>query len=108
MPKRVITGVVKSDKMDKTRVVQVVKQVPHPKYGKIVRKTSSCYTHDENNESAVGDTVEIVEARPTSKSKRWSLVRVVEKSRLVDLSAMRAARKEENKDEAADAGGKSN
>jgi small subunit ribosomal protein S17 len=53
-----------------------------------------CYVHDEKNESSQGDTVEIVEARPTSKKKRWELVKVVEKSREVDLAALRAARKQ--------------
>ena len=50
-----------------------------------------CYVHDENNESGVGDTVEIVESRPLAKLKRWNLVRIVEKSRLVDVAALRAA-----------------
>ena len=95
MPKRVLTGVVKSDKMEKTRVIEIIRQVPHPKYGKIIRRKITCYAHDENNESAAGDTVEIIEARPTSKLKRWQLVRVVEKSRAVDLAALRAARKAE-------------
>ena len=93
MPKRVVTGTVKSDKMDKTRVVRVVRPGPHPKYGKIIRKNLLCYVHDENNEAAAGDKVEIVESRPYSKSKRWELVRVVEKSRAVDIADLRAAKK---------------
>lgn len=93
MPKKVVTGIVKSDKMEKTRVVEVTRLVPHPKYGKIIRKKIVCYAHDENNESGAGDTVEIVESKPMSKSKRWALVRVIEKSREVDLAALRAARK---------------
>ena len=94
MPKRVVVGLVKSDKMSKTRVVEIPRMVKHPKYGKFVRKRTTCYVHDENNESGVGDTVEIVECQPMSKTKRWQLVKVVEKSRLVDVSALRAARKE--------------
>ena len=93
MPKREAIGRVKSDKMDKTRVVEIPRLVRHPKYGKFVRKRTTCYVHDENNESAQGDTVKIIEAKPTSKKKRWTLVEVVEKSREVDVAAMRAARK---------------
>ena len=93
MPKRVLTGRVKSDKMDKTRVVQIPRLVRHPKYGKIYRDRTTCYVHDENNESKEGDTVEIIESAPVSKKKRWTLVSVVEKSNEVDVAAMRAARK---------------
>jgi small subunit ribosomal protein S17 len=91
MPKKVAVGVVTSDKMSKTRRVEIPRKVKHPKYGKIIRKRTVCYVHDENNESGVGDTVEIVESRPLSKLKRWNLVRIVEKSRLVDVAALRAA-----------------
>ena len=94
MPKRVLTGRVKSDKMNKTRVVQIARLVRHPKYGKIYRDRTTCYVHDENNESKEGDTVQIVEAAPTSKKKRWSLVKVVTKSNEVDVTAMKAARKQ--------------
>jgi len=94
MPKRVLTGRVKSDKMDKTRVVQIARLVRHPKYGKIYRDRTTCYVHDENNESKEGDTVQIVEAAPTSKKKRWALVKVVQKSNEVDVTAMKAARKQ--------------
>ena len=93
MPKRVLTGRVKSDKMDKTRVVQIARLVRHPKYGKIYRDRTTCYVHDENNDSKEGDTVEIIESAPLSKKKRWSLVSVVEKSNEVDVAAMKAARK---------------
>ncbi len=91
MPKRVAVGVVTSDKMSKTRRVEIPRVVKHPKYGKFLRRRTVCYAHDEGNESRVGDTVEIVESRPMSRLKRWQLVRVVAKSRLVDVAAMRAA-----------------
>ena len=91
MPKKVAVGVVTSDKMSKTRRVEIPRKVKHPKYGKIIRKRTVCYVHDENDESGIGDTVEIVESRPMSKLKRWNLVRIVEKSRLVDVAALRAA-----------------
>ena len=91
MPKKVAVGVVTSDKMSKTRRVEIARKVKHPKYGKIIQKRTVCYVHDEQDESGVGDTVEIVESRPMSKTKRWNLVRVVEKSRAVDVVALRAA-----------------
>ncbi len=93
MPKRVVSGIVTSDKMDKTRRVEINRVVQHPKYKKFIRRRSVCYAHDENNESGAGDLVEIVESPPTSKLKRWTLVRVLEKSTEVDLAALRAARK---------------
>ncbi len=91
MPKRVAVGVVTGDKTSKTRRVEIPRLVKHAKYGKYLRRRTVCYAHDENNESRAGDTVEIVESRPTSRLKRWQLVRVVTKSRLVDVAAMRAA-----------------
>jgi small subunit ribosomal protein S17 len=94
MPKRVLVGVVSSDKMAKTRVVNIPRMVKHPKYGKYVHARTTCYVHDENNESSLGDTVEIVESRPMSKQKRWQLVRVVQKSSEVDVAALKAARAE--------------
>lgn len=94
MPKRVLTGRVKSDKMDKTRVVQIARLVRHPKYGKIYRDRTTCYVHDENNDSKEGDTVQIIEAAPSSKKKRWDLVKVVQRSNEVDVTAMKAARKQ--------------
>ncbi|GHT12723.1 30S ribosomal protein S17 [Planctomycetales bacterium] len=90
MPKRVIIGVVKSDKMKKTRRVEVSRLVKFPKYGKYIKKRTVCYAHDENNESVVGDTVEIIESRPLSKLKRWNLVKVVTKGNVIDIAAMRA------------------
>ena len=94
MPKRVLTGRVKSDKMAKTRVVEIARLVRHPKYHKIYRDRTICYVHDENNESGEGDMVQIIESQPMSKTKRWNLVKVVEKSSAVDVAAMRAARKQ--------------
>ncbi|MEX0820404.1 MAG: 30S ribosomal protein S17 [Pirellulaceae bacterium] len=94
MPKKVSIGVVTSDKSDKTRRVEIARQVQHPKYGKFIRQRTVCYVHDEANESGQGDTVEIIESRPLSKTKRWNLVRVVEKSRAVDVAALKAAREQ--------------
>ena len=80
MPKRVAVGVVTGDKTSKTRRVEIPRLVKHPKYGKYLRRRTVCYVHDENNESHVGDTVEIVECRPMSRMKRWQLVRVVRRA----------------------------
>ena len=73
------TGVVKSNKMDKTVTVAVERKVKHPIYGKFVKKTTSFHAHDEKNECSIGDVVKIMETRPLSKTKRWRLVEVVEK-----------------------------
>jgi len=83
--------VVISDKARKTRRVEIPRLVKHPKYGKYLRRRTICHVHDEKEESRAGDVVEIAEARPTSRLKRWALVRVVEKGKMVDLAAMRAA-----------------
>ncbi len=91
MPKKVAVGVVTSDKMDKTRRVEIHRKVPHPVYGKYIRKRTVCFVHDEENESNAGDTVEIIEAAPRSKQKRWDLVRIVTRTTEVDLAAMRLA-----------------
>ncbi|MBN2296840.1 MAG: 30S ribosomal protein S17 [Pirellulales bacterium] len=93
MPKTVMVGVVTSDKTAKTRRVEIPRMVKHPKYGKYFRRRTICVTHDENNESGLGDTVEIIESRPMSKTKRWNLVRVIAKGEIIDLAAMRAADK---------------
>ena len=79
MRKRAI-GKVTRDKTLKTRRVEVPRLYRHPKYGKTLRTKTICYVHDEKNESHVGDLVEIIESRPLSKTKRWSLVRIVTKS----------------------------
>jgi small subunit ribosomal protein S17 len=91
MAKRQEIGIVVSDKTLKTRRVEIPRLVKDPQYGKYIRRKTICYVHDENNESHAGDTVEIQESRPLSRMKRWTLVRVVEKGKLVDLAALRAA-----------------
>ena len=101
MPKTVAVGVVTSDKMAKTRRVEIPRLVKHPKYGKYIRRKTICYVHDEKEESATGDTVEIMEASPRSKTKRWELCRVVSRSTAVDVAALRAASKEEKAEEQA-------
>jgi small subunit ribosomal protein S17 len=78
--RRTAVGVVVSDKMKKTRRVEIPRLEKHPRYGKYIKRRTICYAHDENNESQVGDTVEIMEARPMSKLKRWRLVKVVKKA----------------------------
>jgi small subunit ribosomal protein S17 len=98
MPKKVATGVVASATGDKTRRVEIQRRVKHPMYGKYIRQRTVCYVHDEQNESGIGDTVEIVESRPRSKTKRWELVRVIEKSQAVDVAALRAAAKDAAKE----------
>lgn len=75
--KKRLIGVVTSDKRNKTRRVEVERLYRHPKYGKIVRSRTVCQVHDEQNSAKEGDTVEIVETRPLSKTKRWQLLRIV-------------------------------
>ena len=75
------TGLVTSNKMDKTITVAVERKVKHPIYGKFVKKTTKFHAHDEKNECTIGDTVRIMETRPLSKTKRWRLVEVVEKAK---------------------------
>src|SRR5438128_7070838 len=77
--RRVAVGVVTSDKMSKTRRVEIPRLVKHVRYGKYIRRRTICHVHDEQNESHQGDTVEIMESRPLSKTKHWRLVRVVSK-----------------------------
>jgi small subunit ribosomal protein S17 len=78
--RRVEVGVVTSDKMNKTRRVEIPRLVKHPRYGKYIKRRTICHVHDETNESHAGDTVEIMETRPLSKTKHWRLVRVVTKA----------------------------
>lgn len=89
MPKMVAVGIVTSAKMSKTRRVEIPRMVKYPKYGKYVRQKTVCYVHDENEESEIGDTVEIIESRPLSKLKRWSLSRIVSKGNVIDIAALR-------------------
>ena len=77
--RKVLRGVVISNKMDKTGVVEITRKVPHPLYKKVVTKTSRFKFHDENNECSIGDTIEVMETRPLSKDKYFRLVRIVEK-----------------------------
>jgi small subunit ribosomal protein S17 len=71
------TGVVISDKMDKTLVVEHVARVPHPRFNKIVKRSKKYYVHDESGQAKIGDRVRIVETRPLSKLKRWTLAEVL-------------------------------
>jgi small subunit ribosomal protein S17 len=75
------TGIVVSDKMDKTVVVAIEDNVRHPLYKKIVKRTGKLKAHDETNECRVGDRVEVMETRPLSKDKRWRLVTIIEKAK---------------------------
>lgn len=77
--RKVKTGVVSSNKMDKTITVKVERKVKHPLYGKFVKKSQGFHAHDEKNECQVGDLVRIMETRPLSKTKRWRLLEIVEK-----------------------------
>ena len=77
--RRVVVGTVTSDKTNKTRRVEIPRLVKHARYGKYIRRRTICYVHDESNESRVGDTVEIMETRPLSKTKRWRLLKIVAK-----------------------------
>ena len=75
------TGMVVSDKMDKTVVVAIVDNVRHPLYKKIVKRTVKLKAHDENNECRIGDRVSLMETRPLSKDKRWRVVEIIEKAK---------------------------
>ena len=75
--KRRLTGVVTSDRRDTSLRVEISRLYRHQRYGKVVRARTVCHVHDEKNEAREGDTVEIVESRPISKTKRWQLVRIV-------------------------------
>ena len=81
------TGIVVSDKMDKTISVRVDWVTHHPVYGKIMRKATKFKVHDEKNSAKTGDTVRIQETRPTSKTKRWRLVEIIKKANTADVSA---------------------
>ena len=75
---RTLTGKVVSDKMEKSIVVLIERQVQHPLYGKLIRRSTKLHAHDENNTAKIGDVVTIKESRPMSKTKSWTLVEVIE------------------------------
>ena len=79
--RKVRQGVVVSDKMDKTIVIAAKFKEKHPIYGKFVQKTKKYHAHDEKNEAHVGDTVQVMETRPLSRTKRWRLVQIIEKAK---------------------------
>ena len=74
-------GVVVSDKMNKSILVALQRQVKHPIYGKFIKKTTKLMAHDENDDAHEGDTVRIVETRPLSKNKRWRLIEIIERAK---------------------------
>ena len=75
------TGVVVSNKMDKTIAVMIERKVKHPMYGKFVKKSKKYLAHDEKNDCGIGDTVRIMETRPLSKNKCWRLVEIIERAK---------------------------
>jgi len=81
--KRTLIGKVVSDKMDKTVTVVVERHVKHPLYGKIIVRTAKYHAHDEANQAKAGDTVEIQEGRPISKTKAWTVTRVLQVAQIV-------------------------
>ena len=85
--RRVETGVVTRDKMNKTRRVEIPRLVKHPRYSKYIKRRTICYVHDAANESHLGDTVEIMETRPLSKLKTWRLLRIVAKAPTTEAQA---------------------
>jgi small subunit ribosomal protein S17 len=80
--RKVMEGIVLSDKMEKTRVVSVERRLRHRKYAKVLIRSTALYAHDEKNESRAGDRVRVMETRPLSKLKRWRLVEVLQKARV--------------------------
>ena len=79
--RKVREGLVVSDKMDKTVVVEVEDRVKHALYGKVMRRTSRLKAHDENNDCGIGDRVQLMETRPLSATKRWRVVTVLERAK---------------------------
>ena len=79
--RKVRTGVVVSERMDKTVLVRIDRKVRHPLYRKTVARSNKLAAHDENNDSHVGDTVRVIETRPLSKTKRWRVVEVVQRAK---------------------------
>jgi len=79
--RKVLQGIVVSDKMDKTIVVLVEDRVKHPLYGKVMTKSSRLKAHDEENSAGIGDRVRVMETRPLSAQKRWRLVEIIERAK---------------------------
>jgi small subunit ribosomal protein S17 len=79
--RKIRQGVVVSDKMDKTVLVRIDRQMRHPLYRKIVRRSSKLAAHDERNDAHLGDTVRVMETRPISKNKRWRVIEIVERAK---------------------------
>lgn len=79
--KKLFTGIVESNKMEKTIVVRVTNKVLHPLYKKYVTRSKKYMAHDENSEAGIGDTVRIIESRPMSKNKKWTMTEIVEKAK---------------------------
>ena len=86
MPIKEKTGIVVSDKMEKTIVVSIENKITHKKYGKVISKTKKYKVHDEKNECQLGDIVSIIETRPLSKTKRWNLKLIKQKSSRIVIS----------------------
>lgn len=78
---RILTGLVVSNKMDKTVTIMVERKVQHPLYGKFIRRSTKVHAHDEDNQCQIGDTVTVEQCRPISKSKTWRLVKVLERAK---------------------------
>jgi small subunit ribosomal protein S17 len=93
MAKHTAVGVVTSDKMQKTRKVELPRRIQHPKYGKVLKRQTVCFVHDPNEESHLGDLVEIEESTPLSKRKRWMLLRIVKKSTAIQVATAEPAAK---------------
>jgi small subunit ribosomal protein S17 len=89
--RKTVVGVVTSDRMNKTRRVEIPRLVRHPRYNKFIKRRTICYMHDEKNESRRGDTVELMETRPLSKLKNWRLVRVVARAKAAEAEAVEQA-----------------
>jgi len=79
--RKIRTGLVISDKMDKTVIVRIERTMQHPSYGRIVKQFAKLYAHDEKNDAKMGDSVKIMETRPMSSLKRWRLVDVLERAK---------------------------
>jgi small subunit ribosomal protein S17 len=92
--RRVVIGVVTSDKMNKTRRVEIPRLVKHARYGKYIKRRTICHVHDEQNESHAGDLVEIMETRPLSKTKCWRLLRIVTRNPQAVAAAQAAAQQQ--------------